>query len=612
MAMSSTSKRSVTAKVSYWIHKELLLEVLESIRMQAHSSSAKQYLHGWYRSTSSSFFEHQWGIHHSSMLCFPRISLLWHKLLPTRSRGGSVISKHGDSGNSSASDRNQQAEGSNNGWYPHRWRWDVLVMRSRLPTLQQLLSRAAIMTEAAATGRCSRPRSLWWPWQQDTGACDAAVPPTLFWTLFLTCPAALVAHDCLEVSSANRNGPDEVVPGKTDIQGVRSELVTPQARSRESCTRPVSGATHHPRSQATTTSPGQPPAAAPGAPPSAHDSQPIVPCSQLPTRTAPQVAPDQPWLVLYACLISVICTWAEARALAACLLRRHLSLRDKLCRLACSHLLTAVCSVLGTGLLTAWLPSLNPDTASPLLWLHLLGLPALNVWAMWAAWELPVRVLGTADLLLSGEVGCVARSAPPQTGRSCWRGVSTASNRVFFIALEAHAARTVVWTDASHPLQHGTQAVAQSDPVGLLRQNLRFVHRRRSSAAAGAPLAEGGAAAAAAQLPRAPSASAAAAAAIHWPPPLEIPPWLEEVQDVPEAFRCPITLGIMREPTQASSGVTYERTAIFKWLDHHRVDPVCHVSVKRHRLTPNLSLRSIIEVWVREREDARLAKEKTC
>ncbi|MEW5311036.1 MAG: hypothetical protein WDW38_002782 [Sanguina aurantia] len=458
LVLCSTSKRSVTAKVSYWIHKELLLEVLESIRMQAHSSSAKQYLHGWYRSTSSSFFEHQWGIHHSSMLCFPRISLLWHKLLPTRSRGGSIISKHGDSGNSSISDESQQAEGSNNGWYRHRWRWDVLIM--------------------------------------------------------------------------------------TDIQGVRSELVTPQARSRESCTRPVSGATHHPRSQATTTSPGQPPEAAPGAPPSAHDSQPIVPCSQLPTRTAPQVAPDQPWLVLYACLISVICTWAEARALAACLLRRHLSLRDKLCRLACSHLLTAVCSVLGTGLLTAWLPSLNPDTASPLLWLHLLGLPALNVWAMWAAWELP--------------------------------------------------------------------AVAQSDPVGLLRQNLRFVHRRRSSAAAGAPLAEGGAAAAAAQLPRAPSASAAAAAAIHWPPPLEIPPWLEEVQDVPEAFRCPITLGIMREPTQASSGVTYERTAIFKWLDHHRVDPVCHVSVKRHRLTPNLSLRSIIEVWVREREDARLAKEKTC
>lgn len=105
--------------------------------------------------------------------------------------------------------------------------------------------------------------------------------------------------------------------------------------------------------------------------------------------------------------------------------------------------------------------------------------------------------------------------------------------------LASQSCNEVVWTDASHPLQHGTQAVAQSDPVGLLRQNLRFVHRRRSSAAAaaGVPLAERGAAAAA-QLPRAPSASAAAAAAIHWPPPLEIPQWLEEVHDVPEAFRC--------------------------------------------------------------------------
>lgn len=57
----------------------------------------------------------------------------------------------------------------------------------------------------------------------------------------------------------------------------------------------------------------------------------------------------------------------------------------------------------------------------------------------------------------------------------------------------------------------------------------------------------------------------------------------------------------MREPTQASSGVTYERTAIFQWLQLHRVDPVTHCPLKRHRLTPNLNLRQLMENWVHSR-----------
>ncbi len=36
----------------------------------------------------------------------------------------------------------------------------------------------------------------------------------------------------------------------------------------------------------------------------------------------------------------------------------------------------------------------------------------------------------------------------------------------------------------------------------------------------------------------------------------------------------------MREPAQASSGVTYERPAILQWLEHRRVDPVTHVALK--------------------------------
>jgi hypothetical protein len=35
-----------------------------------------------------------------------------------------------------------------------------------------------------------------------------------------------------------------------------------------------------------------------------------------------------------------------------------------------------------------------------------------------------------------------------------------------------------------------------------------------------------------------------------------------------------------------------------KWLDHHRSDPVTHAPARRHRLTPNLSLRHLIEMWI--------------
>lgn len=100
-----------------------------------------------------------------------------------------------------------------------------------------------------------------------------------------------------------------------------------------------------------------------------------------------------------------------------------------------------------------------------------------------------------------------------------------------------------------------------------LHQNLRLVvHRRRSGATSAAAAAAVAAAAADGNTPegtalaqqrltRAPSASAAAAAAIHWPPPLEIPQWLEEIQDVPEAFRWESQQGSLRIDESANHPV---------------------------------------------------------
>ena len=44
-----------------------------------------------------------------------------------------------------------------------------------------------------------------------------------------------------------------------------------------------------------------------------------------------------------------------------------------------------------------------------------------------------------------------------------------------------------------------------------------------------------------------------------------------------------------------------------QWLNIRRVCPVTQVTLKRHRLTPNLSLRTLIEAWIEEKDKEREA-----
>ena len=43
-------------------------------------------------------------------------------------------------------------------------------------------------------------------------------------------------------------------------------------------------------------------------------------------------------------------------------------------------------------------------------------------------------------------------------------------------------------------------------------------------------------------------------AEVHWPPPLVVPDILEETVEVPNAFKCPITLTVMREAAVTREG----------------------------------------------------------
>ncbi|XP_010535503.1 PREDICTED: U-box domain-containing protein 13 [Tarenaya hassleriana] len=67
---------------------------------------------------------------------------------------------------------------------------------------------------------------------------------------------------------------------------------------------------------------------------------------------------------------------------------------------------------------------------------------------------------------------------------------------------------------------------------------------------------------------------------------------------IPDDFRCPISLELMRDPVIVSTGQTYERTCIEKWLEAgHSTCPKSQQTLTSTTLTPNYVLRSLIAQW---------------
>ncbi|GMI72283.1 plant U-box 8 [Hibiscus trionum] len=65
---------------------------------------------------------------------------------------------------------------------------------------------------------------------------------------------------------------------------------------------------------------------------------------------------------------------------------------------------------------------------------------------------------------------------------------------------------------------------------------------------------------------------------------------------LPDDFKCPISLEIMSDPVILSSGHTFDRASIQRWLDSgHRTCPVTKLPFPEHAcLIPNHALRSLI------------------
>uniref|UniRef100_A0A7N0ULV8 U-box domain-containing protein 12 n=1 Tax=Kalanchoe fedtschenkoi TaxID=63787 RepID=A0A7N0ULV8_KALFE len=67
---------------------------------------------------------------------------------------------------------------------------------------------------------------------------------------------------------------------------------------------------------------------------------------------------------------------------------------------------------------------------------------------------------------------------------------------------------------------------------------------------------------------------------------------------IPEDFRCPISLELMKDPVIVSTGQTYERDCIEKWLlAGHYTCPKTQQPLANNCLTPNYVLRSLIAQW---------------
>ncbi|KAF8107446.1 hypothetical protein N665_0122s0084 [Sinapis alba] len=74
---------------------------------------------------------------------------------------------------------------------------------------------------------------------------------------------------------------------------------------------------------------------------------------------------------------------------------------------------------------------------------------------------------------------------------------------------------------------------------------------------------------------------------------------MDQEIEIPTFFLCPISLDIMKDPVIVSTGITYDRDSIEKWLFTGKKDscPVTKQVITETDLTPNHTLRRLIQSW---------------
>ncbi|KAM7275727.1 hypothetical protein ACFE04_017593 [Oxalis oulophora] len=76
--------------------------------------------------------------------------------------------------------------------------------------------------------------------------------------------------------------------------------------------------------------------------------------------------------------------------------------------------------------------------------------------------------------------------------------------------------------------------------------------------------------------------------------------------NAPPEFRCPISIEVMKDPVTISTGITYERRHIERWLFDYKKKscPTTMQPLVNFDLTPNLTLKSLILTWEKMQADS--------
>ncbi|KAK6929506.1 Armadillo [Dillenia turbinata] len=70
---------------------------------------------------------------------------------------------------------------------------------------------------------------------------------------------------------------------------------------------------------------------------------------------------------------------------------------------------------------------------------------------------------------------------------------------------------------------------------------------------------------------------------------------------IPDEFRCPISLDLMRDPVIVASGHTYDRNSIAQWINSgHHTCPKSGQKLIHMALIPNYALKSLVNQWCQE------------
>ncbi|KAF3433373.1 hypothetical protein FNV43_RR24475 [Rhamnella rubrinervis] len=73
------------------------------------------------------------------------------------------------------------------------------------------------------------------------------------------------------------------------------------------------------------------------------------------------------------------------------------------------------------------------------------------------------------------------------------------------------------------------------------------------------------------------------------------------ILNIPDEFRCPISLDLMKDPVIVASGHTYDRNSIAQWINSgHQTCPKSGQRLIHMALIPNYALKSLLQQWCQE------------